>query len=89
MTNDEIPKHERSPNDKARTSLASYLGAFIMYLSTVALLHAWFSLIATALILPFAFLRRIHYEEELLQEEFGSEYDAYCLKVKKILPGIW
>jgi len=67
----------------------SYLGAFIMYVSTVVLLHAWFSLIAAVLILPFAFLRRIHYEEELLKGNLGSEYDAYCLKVKKILPGVW
>lgn len=67
----------------------SYLGAFIMYVSTIVFFHAWFSLIAAALVLPFAFLRRIHYEEELLVGEFGEEYEAYRLQVKKILPGIW
>lgn len=67
----------------------SYLGAFIMYVSTIIFLHAWFSLIAAALILPFAFLRRIHYEEELLRVEIGEEYEAYRQQVKKILPGIW
>lgn len=67
----------------------SYLGAFIMYIATIVFLHAWFSLLAAALILPFAFLRRIHYEEELLKGELGMEYETYCQKVKKILPGIW
>ena len=67
----------------------SYLGAFIMYMSTIVFLHSWFSLIAAVVMLPFAFLKRIHYEEGLLKEEFGEEYEAYRLKVKKILPGVW
>jgi len=67
----------------------SYLGAFIMYVSTIVFLHAWFSVIVAVLVLPFAFLRRIHYEEGLLREELGEKYEAYCLKVKRFLPGIW
>jgi len=67
----------------------SYLGAFIMYIATIVFLHAWFAAIIAALVLPFAFLRRIHYEERLLREELGAEYEAYCLKVKSFLPGIW
>ena len=67
----------------------SYLGAFIMYVSTIAFLHAWFSLVAAILILPFAFLRRIHTEEVLLKMHLGEEYEVYGLTVKKILPGIW
>ena len=60
----------------------SYLGAFILYLSTTVFLHAWASAIAATVILPFAFLRRIHYEEELLKEEFGVEYESYCTEVR-------
>ncbi len=67
----------------------SYLGAFIMYVATIIFLHAWFSLIVAALVLPFAFLRRIHYEEELLEGGFGEEYEAYRRRVKRFLPGIW
>lgn len=67
----------------------SYLGAFILYLSAAAFLHAWLSMIAGTVILLFAFLRRIHYEEELLKEELGKEYESYCSEVKKFLPGIW
>jgi len=67
----------------------SYLGAFILYISTAVFLHAWFSVLVTTLILPFAFLRRIRFEEELLKEELGEEYESYRAEVKKILPGIW
>jgi len=67
----------------------SYLGAFILYLSAAAFLHAWLSVVAATAILPFAFLRRIHYEEELLKEKLGEEYESYRSEVKKILPGIW
>lgn len=67
----------------------SYLGAFIMYITTIVFLHAWFSLILALLILPFAFLRRIHYEEGLLREEVGEEYKEYCTRVKRFIPGIW
>lgn len=67
----------------------SYLGAFIMYVATIVFLHAWFSVIIAALVLPFAFLRRIYYEEELLKERFGEEYKAYRRQVKRFLPGIW
>lgn len=67
----------------------SYLGAFVMYMSTVVFLHAWFSLIAAVLVLPAAFIRRIHYEEELLKGEFGDEYELYSRQVKRIIPWIW
>ena len=67
----------------------SYLGAFVMYMSTVVFLHAWFSLIAAVLVLPAAFTRRIHYEEELLKGEFGDEYELYSRQVKRIIPWIW
>jgi len=67
----------------------SYVGAFLTYLGVPILLHAWFSLIAAAIILPIAWLRRIHYEEKLLIEEFGEEYKSYCKSVKRAIPGLW
>ncbi|MBC8453786.1 isoprenylcysteine carboxylmethyltransferase family protein [PVC group bacterium] len=67
----------------------SYLGAFIMYISTTVFLHSWFALIIALLILPCAFLRRIHYEEILLKKELGKEYEEYSTKVKRFLPWIW
>jgi len=64
----------------------SYLGAFIMYVAMIAFLQAWFSAIATLLILPLAFLRRIHYEEKLLETEFGQDYRDYAKTVGKFIP---
>lgn len=67
----------------------SYLGAFVLYLSTTVFLHAWFSAIAAAVVLPCAFLRRVYREEKALKEKFGAEYESYCTGVKRLLPGIW
>jgi protein-S-isoprenylcysteine O-methyltransferase len=67
----------------------SYLGAFIMYVCSTALLQAWFAMIIALVILPFAFVRRISYEEAMLRGELGQEYQEYCSRVKRLLPGIW
>lgn len=67
----------------------SYAGAFLTYLGAPFFLHAWFSLIAAAIILPIAWLRRMHYEEKLLIEEFGEEYKSYCRSVKRLIPRLW
>ena len=67
----------------------SYLGAFLMYVSTAVFLHAWSSAVAAVAILLFAFLRRISYEDKLLREQFGREHEVYCARVKRLIPGIW
>ncbi len=65
----------------------SYLGAYILYLSAAVFLHAWYAaLIAATLLLPFAFLRRIHFEENRLLEEFGEDYEDYRKRTYKIIP---
>ena len=67
----------------------SYVGAFLTYLGTTVFLHSWFSLIFAAVILSIAWLRRIHYEELLLIEKFGDEYETYCKTAKRAIPGLW
>lgn len=67
----------------------SYLGAFIMYMSTTAFLHAWTAAAAAIVLLPLAFIRRMRYEDELLKKKFGQEYESYRADVWKIIPGIW
>ncbi len=67
----------------------SYLGAFIMYVATIVFLQAWFSAIVAVVVLPLAFSRRIHYEEELLQTELGQDYKNYAKSVRRFIPGIW
>jgi protein-S-isoprenylcysteine O-methyltransferase len=67
----------------------SYLGALVMCLASITFLHAWFSLAAALVLLPIAFVRRVHYEEMMLKKGLGDEYSVYCQKTKKILPWIW
>ena len=67
----------------------SYLGAFIMYISTIIFFHSWYSLVVAVVILPVAFVRRIHYEDKLLKAELGEEYQLYCQQVKRVLPWLW
>lgn len=66
-----------------------YFGAFLTYASTALFLKTWFSFILSLIILLFAFLRRIHHEERELKLNLGSQYDSYCHKVKRFIPGIW
>jgi protein-S-isoprenylcysteine O-methyltransferase Ste14 len=35
------------------------------------------------------FLRRVHPEERLMLETFGSEYAAYMARTKRLVPGVW
>jgi protein-S-isoprenylcysteine O-methyltransferase Ste14 len=67
----------------------SYVGAFLTYMGTSIFLHAWFSVIVAGIVLPLAWFRRIQYEEKMLIEEFGEEYQSYCKSVKRAIPGIW
>ncbi len=45
-------------------------------------------LIAVALILTFSYLR-ITYEERMMNEKFGAEWERYTERVKRFIPWIW
>ncbi len=66
-----------------------YFGAFLTYASTALFLKTWFSFVLSLIALLFAFLRRIYYEEKKLKLDLGSQYDFYCMRVKRFIPGIW
>ena len=36
-----------------------------------------------------ALIARIHSEERLLREQFGEEYDAFCVRTSRLIPGIY
>lgn len=67
----------------------SYAGAFFIYLGIPVFLHSWIALAAAAILLPMAWIRRIHYEEKMLIQTLGDDYLAYCQSVKKVIPGLW
>jgi len=64
----------------------SYVGAFLLYTGAVVFLHAQYALIASLVVLPMAFLRRMKWEEVELSKHFGEEYDEYCRRVGRISP---
>lgn len=63
-----------------------YAGGLASYFFSTLFLHAWFAVIIAAVVLPFAFLRRIHYEEKLMTEHFGSDYTNYRREVGALFP---
>ena len=67
----------------------SYVGAFLTFALTPVFLHSLYSLLACSVILPFAWIRRIYYEEKMLLEKFGVEYESYSKTVKRAIPGLW
>jgi protein-S-isoprenylcysteine O-methyltransferase Ste14 len=67
----------------------SYMGG-ILILTGLSL--GMNSLLSFLVIVPpvyFAFLYRIKVEESVLKKEFGSEYEEYMKKVKRIIPFIY
>jgi protein-S-isoprenylcysteine O-methyltransferase Ste14 len=58
-------------------------------MGTTIFLHSWISAIAAIIILPFAWIKRMNYEEEMLIDNFGNEYRDYCKDVKRVIPGLW
>lgn len=63
-----------------------YAGALLSYFFAALFLHAWFAAILAAIVLPLAFMRRIHYEEELMTAHFGKDYADYQREVGALFP---
>jgi protein-S-isoprenylcysteine O-methyltransferase Ste14 len=43
--------------------------------------------LTASLLIPLA--TRINSEEQLLREHFGAEYEAYCARTWRLMPGIY
>jgi protein-S-isoprenylcysteine O-methyltransferase Ste14 len=66
----------------------SYLGMIILMLGWALAFRSGPGVILAALILP-PLLARIRSEETLLQTQFGEQYDAYCKRTSRLIPGIY
>ena len=65
-----------------------YLG-IILFSSGIALVfRSWATLVLVALILA-VLLWRIHDEESLMGEEFGADWEAYCLRTSRLIPWLY
>lgn len=67
----------------------AYLGALILFVSTLVFLHAWIGVVLSLVFQLLAYLRRIKYEEALMIERLGDRYRAYTREVNTMVPGIW
>ena len=66
----------------------SYLGFFVGSLGWALAFRSGLGVLLTALLIP-PLLARINAEERLLRSHFGDEYDAYCRRTSRLLPGIY
>ena len=66
----------------------SYLGLLVNALGWALAFRSGVGVLLTALLIP-PLLARIHAEERLLRTQFGSEYDAYCSRTSRLLPGLY
>ncbi len=66
----------------------SYLGMFILMFGWALAFRSGAGVILAALVIPLM-LARIRSEEALLRAQFGEQYDAYCRRTWRLIPGIY
>ena len=66
----------------------SYLGLLLSSLGWGLAFRSAVGVVLTALLLP-PLLARIRAEERLLQSQFGTEYENYCARTWRLLPGLY
>jgi protein-S-isoprenylcysteine O-methyltransferase Ste14 len=66
----------------------SYLGLLIMGLGWALTFRSGAGVILAGLVIP-PLLARIRSEEALLRSQFGEEYDSYCRRTARLIPGIY
>jgi protein-S-isoprenylcysteine O-methyltransferase Ste14 len=66
----------------------SYLGLLVNSLGWDLAFRSGAGVLLTALMIP-PLIARIGSEERLLRAEFGAEYDAYCARTWRLIPGVY
>ena len=66
----------------------SYLGMLILMFGWALSFRSGVGVILAALIIP-PILARIRSEEALLRTQFGEQYEAYCRRTSRLIPGIY
>jgi protein-S-isoprenylcysteine O-methyltransferase Ste14 len=66
----------------------SYLGMLVIAVGWALVFRSGVGLLLAALtVIPL--IARIHAEEALLRAQFGSEYEAYCSRSWRLIPGVY
>jgi len=66
----------------------SYLGLLIGSLGWALAFRSGVGVLLAACMLP-PLLARMRAEEGLLRSHFGAEYDAYCARTSRLIPGLY
>ena len=66
----------------------SYLGLLVGMLGWGLSFRAGVGVLLVALMIP-VLLARIVAEERMLRSQFGAEYDAYCARTSRLIPGVY
>jgi protein-S-isoprenylcysteine O-methyltransferase Ste14 len=66
----------------------SYLGLLINALGWALAFRSGVGVLLTTLLVP-PLLVRIRAEERLLRDQFGGEYEAYCRRTWRLIPGLY
>ena len=66
----------------------SYLGLLVNSLGWDLAFRSGAGVLLTALMIP-PLIARIRSEERLLRAEFGADYDAYCARTWRLIPGLY
>jgi protein-S-isoprenylcysteine O-methyltransferase Ste14 len=66
----------------------SYLGLLVNSLGWALAFRSGVGVLLTALLIP-PLVARIRAEERLLRTHFGSEYQDYCRRTSRLVPGLY
>jgi protein-S-isoprenylcysteine O-methyltransferase Ste14 len=66
----------------------SYLGLLVNSLGWGLAFRSGVGVLLTALLIP-PLIARIRAEERLLRAQFGDEYEAYCARTSRLIPGLY
>jgi protein-S-isoprenylcysteine O-methyltransferase Ste14 len=67
----------------------SYTGALISFLGFGISINNWLALPVVILIPLSAFIHRINVEEKVLLKEFGTQYEEYAKRTKRLIPFVY
>lgn len=67
----------------------SYTGSLLSFFGFGLSLNNWISMLVVVIPVLLSFIYRIHIEEDLLRAEFGSAYEDYCNRTKRLVPLIY
>jgi len=67
----------------------SYTGSLLSFLGLGISFNNWVSLLVIFLPVSASFIYRIHVEEKLMLQQFGSEYNEYQKDTKRLIPLIY